>query len=418
MLDGYSKLIFEGALVTLELALCSVLLSVIIGLIGAGGKLSSNRLLSGLFECYTTLIRGVPDLVLMLLIFYGLQIALNSITESLGFEQINIDPLSAGIITLGFIYGAYFTETFRGAYMAVPTGQIEAARAFGFSSSQIFRRIMFPAMMRYALPGIGNNWQVILKATALVSILGLNDVVKATQLAGKGTYQPFFFALVAGVVYLILPTALLSVISFVMGGLLAIPLAVARVAERRWIRLPVWIFTYIFRGTPLYVQLLVFYSGMYSLEIVRGNDLLNAFFRSGLNCTILALTLNTCAYTTEIFAGAIRSVPHGEIEAARAYGFSRFKMYRCIILPSALRIALPAYSNEVILMLHSTALAFTATVPDILKIARDINAATYQPFYAFGIAAVLYLIISFTLISLFRQAEKRWLAHIKPQASH
>ncbi|EEP90629.1 histidine ABC transporter permease HisQ [Yersinia kristensenii] len=206
MLDGYSKLIFEGALVTLELALCSVLLSVIIGLIGAGGKLSSNRLLSGLFECYTTLIRGVPDLVLMLLIFYGLQIVLNSITESLGFEQINIDPLSAGIITLGFIYGAYFTETFRGAYMAVPVGQIEAARAFGFSSSQIFRRIMFPAMMRYALPGIGNNWQVILKATALVSILGLNDVVKATQLAGKGTYQPFFFALVAGVVYLIFTT--------------------------------------------------------------------------------------------------------------------------------------------------------------------------------------------------------------------
>ncbi|AHM74974.1 histidine ABC transporter permease HisQ [Yersinia hibernica] len=206
MLDGYSKLIFEGALVTLELALCSVLLSVIIGLIGAGGKLSSNRLLSGLFEGYTTLIRGVPDLVLMLLIFYGLQITLNSITESLGFEQINIDPLSAGIITLGFIYGAYFTETFRGAYMAVPTGQIEAARAFGFNSSQIFRRIMFPAMMRYALPGIGNNWQVILKATALVSILGLNDVVKATQLAGKGTYQPFFFALVAGVVYLVFTT--------------------------------------------------------------------------------------------------------------------------------------------------------------------------------------------------------------------
>ena len=206
MLDGYSKLIFEGALVTLELALCSVLLSVIIGLIGAGGKLSSNRLLSGLFECYTTLIRGVPDLVLMLLIFYGLQITLNSITESIGFEQINIDPLSAGIITLGFIYGAYFTETFRGAYMAVPSGQIEAATAFGFTPSQIFRRIMFPAMMRYALPGIGNNWQVILKATALVSILGLNDVVKDTQLAGKGTYQPFFFALVAGVVYLVFTT--------------------------------------------------------------------------------------------------------------------------------------------------------------------------------------------------------------------
>ena len=120
------------------------------------------------------------------------------------------------------------------------------------------------------------------------------------------------------------------------------------------------------------------------------------------------------AYITEIFAGAIRSVPHGEIEAARAYGFSSVKLYRCIILPSALRIALPAYSNEVILMLHSTALAFTATVPDLLKIARDINSATYQPFTAFGIAAVLYLIISYVLISLFRKAEKRWLQHIKP----
>jgi histidine transport system permease protein len=157
---------------------------------------------------------------------------------------------------------------------------------------------------------------------------------------------------------------------------------------------------------------------MYTLEIVKGTELLNAFFRSGLNCTVLALTLNTCAYTTEIFAGAIRSVPHGEIEAARAYGFSSVKMYRCIILPSALRIALPAYSNEVILMLHSTALAFTATVPDLLKIARDINSATYQPFTAFGIAAVLYLIISYALISLFRKAEKRWLKHMKPSSTH
>ena len=206
MLYGYSQVIIQGTLVTLELAISSVILALVIGLIGAGGKLSKSRVISGFFGCYTTLIRGVPDLVLMLLIFYGLQIALNSVTESLGLTQIDIDPMSAGIITLGFIYGAYFTETFRGAFLAVPKGQIEAATAYGFSGSQIFRRILFPAMMRFALPGIGNNWQVILKATALVSILGLNDVVKATQLAGKGTYQPFFFAIVAGVVYLIFTT--------------------------------------------------------------------------------------------------------------------------------------------------------------------------------------------------------------------
>lgn len=213
-------------------------------------------------------------------------------------------------------------------------------------------------------------------------------------------------------------TLWLLAVSVVLGGCMAVLMSIARVSPIRAIRFPVWLFTYIFRGTPLYVQLLVFYSGMYTLEVVKGTEMLNAFFRSGLNCTLLALTLNTCAYTTEIFAGAIRSVPHGEIEAARAYGFSTFKLYRCIIMPSALRSALPAYSNEVILMLHSTALAFTATVPDLLKVARDINSATYQPFIAFGIAAVLYLIISYVLISLFRKAEKRWLAHVKPSSSH
>ncbi|ROR07855.1 ABC transporter permease [Erwinia sp. JUb26] len=213
-------------------------------------------------------------------------------------------------------------------------------------------------------------------------------------------------------------TLWLLIISVVIGGCMAVFLSIARVSQHKAVWFPVWLFTYVFRGTPLYVQLLVFYSGMYTLEIVKGTEMLNAFFRSGLNCTLLAFTLNTCAYTTEIFAGAIRSVPHGEIEAARAYGFSTFKLYRCIIMPSALRTALPAYSNEVILMLHSTALAFTATVPDLLKVARDINSATYQPFIAFGLAAALYLIISYVLISLFRKAEKRWLAHVKPSSSH
>ena len=211
MLYGFSGVILQGALVTLEL-ISSVVLAVIIGLIGAGGKLSQNRLSGLIFEGYTTLIRGVPDLVLMLLIFYGLQIALNTVTEAMGVGQIDIDPMVAGIITLGFIYGAYFTETFRGAFMAVPKGHIEAATAFGFTRGQVFRRIMFPAMMRYALPGIGNNWQVILKSTALVSLLGPEDVVKATQLAGKR--EPFYFAIVCGVIYPVFTTVSNGVLLF------------------------------------------------------------------------------------------------------------------------------------------------------------------------------------------------------------
>ncbi|SAK48604.1 polar amino acid ABC transporter inner membrane subunit [Caballeronia calidae] len=210
-------------------------------------------------------------------------------------------------------------------------------------------------------------------------------------------------------------TMWLLVISIGLGFCLSVPLAVARVSKNRLLSRAVWLYTYVFRGTPLYVQLLLCYTGLYSLQVVRDHMLLAEFFRSGMNCTLLAFTLNTCAYTTEIFAGAIKATPYGEIEAARAYGMSGFTLYRRVILPSALRRALPYYSNEVILMLHATTVAFTATVPDILKIARDVNSATYQSFEAFGIAALLYLCISFALVWLFRRAEHRWLAYLRPQ---
>ena len=211
-------------------------------------------------------------------------------------------------------------------------------------------------------------------------------------------------------------TLWLLVASIAIGGTLAVPLAVARVSSNPLLRMPVWFYTYVFRGTPLYIQLLILYTGIYSLQVVRDQPTLDAFFREGMNCTLLAFALNTCAYTTEIFAGAIRATPYGEIEAGRTYGMSTFTLYRRIILPSALRRSLPYYSNEVILMLHSTTLAFTATVPDLLKVARDVNSATYSSFEAFGLAAVLYALMVFTLVWLFRRCEVRWLAFLQPQA--
>ena len=171
----------------------------------------------------------------------------------------------------------------------------------------------------------------------------------------------------------------------------------------------------VFRGTPLYVQLLMCYTGLYSLHVVHSHEVLDTFFRNAMNCTLLAFSLNECAYATEIFAGAIKATPYGEIEAGQAYGMSKAKLYLRIILPSALRRALPNYSNEVILMLHATTLAFTATVPDILKVTRDVNAATYASFQAYGIAAVLYACIAFALVFMFRRLEARWLAYLKPQ---
>lgn len=207
-------------------------------------------------------------------------------------------------------------------------------------------------------------------------------------------------------------TLWILVLSLLFGFALSVLLAVGRVSKNMFIKGPIWLFTYIFRGTPFYIQLLLIYSGLMSLDIVQGTPLLRNFFINGYYCVILALTLNTTAYTTEMFAGYIRTSSKGEIEAARAYGMSKWQLYRRIIIPSMLRRAIPAYSNEVILMLHTTSLAFAATVPDVLKIARDAYSATYQAFIAYGIAALIYMMTAFVIVALFRKIEKRALAYL------
>lgn len=213
-------------------------------------------------------------------------------------------------------------------------------------------------------------------------------------------------------------TMILLLSTIAIGFPLSVLLAIARVSSDRRLRLPVYLFTYFFRGTPLYIQLLIIYSGIYSLQVVQQHAPLNDFFQNGFNCALLAFVLNTSAYTVEILAGAIRAIPHGEIEAAQAFGMSRWTLYRTIIIPSALRRALPTYSNEVILILHATPIAFTATVPEILKVARDVNSATYASFEAFGTAALLYAIVSFLIVGLFRLMERKWLAFQSPAARH
>lgn len=207
-------------------------------------------------------------------------------------------------------------------------------------------------------------------------------------------------------------TLWLLVISVGLGFILSIPLAIARTSSNPWLRWPVWVFTFIFRGTPLYVQILLIYSGLISLDFIHDTPVLADFFYSGFRCLILALTLNTMAYTTETFAGFLQETPAGEVEAARACGMSGGQIYRRILIPSMLRRSIPAYSNEVILMIHSTSLAFTATVPDILKVVRDINAETLQTYGAYGTAALLYMILSFIFVWLFRRFEKKWLSYM------
>jgi len=198
----YLPLILRGMLLTVELALLSLLISVLLGMIGAVAKLSNSRIARMVAGIYTTLIRGVPDLVLMTIIFFGGQILLNDIGDKLGWGYIDISPFMAGTITIGFIFGAYFAETFRGGILAVEKGEIEAGYAFGMTPIQVFLRITLPAMIRHALPGFGNNWLVLTKATALVSIIGLHDMVYNANIAGGSTRKPFTFFFVVALLYL------------------------------------------------------------------------------------------------------------------------------------------------------------------------------------------------------------------------
>lgn len=206
MLQGYLPSLLQGAALTLGVALASLALALVLGLAGAAAKLSRHRGLRVVATVYTTVIRGVPDLVLMLLVFYGGQMAVNALLRRLGFDYLDIDPFAAGVATLGFIFGAYFAETFRGAILAVPSGQLEAAIAFGMSPPMAFRRIVGPQMLRFAIPSFTNNWLVLVKSTALVSVIGLNDMMfKASQAAGS-TRQPFTFYLAVALLYLAVTT--------------------------------------------------------------------------------------------------------------------------------------------------------------------------------------------------------------------
>lgn len=209
-------------------------------------------------------------------------------------------------------------------------------------------------------------------------------------------------------------TVWLTAAALAIGLVLAIPLAVLR-AQGGWlVNLPIRAFVYFFRGTPLLIQLFLIYHGLGQFPWMQ-QSWLWPLFREAWFCALLGFALNTCAYTVEIIRGAIVATSAGEIEAARACGMSRWLMLRRIILPSAFRRALPAYSNEMIFMLHGTALASTITLIDLTGAARIINSRYYSPWEAFLTAAVLYMGLTFTIVFFVRRLEHRWSGHLLPQ---
>jgi arginine/ornithine transport system permease protein len=212
-------------------------------------------------------------------------------------------------------------------------------------------------------------------------------------------------------------TLVLLAISLATGLLLSVPLAVARVSANPLIAKPVWLFTYVIRGTPLLVQLFIVYYGFAQIDLIRHSAAWD-LFREAWFCAWFAFSINTTAYTTEIIAGALRATPLGEVEAAKSLGMSTFDLYRRILLPSAFRRALPQYSNEAVGMMHATAIASTVTLVDLTRVARDVYANHLATVEAFGTVAVFYFVLTFSLIGLFRLAERHWLKHLRVQEQH
>ena len=207
MLDGYGASLLEGAMLTLGVALGALAVAAALGIVGAMARLSRHRVLRGAAQVYTTVVRGVPDLVMMFLVYFGGQLLVNRLAERFQWGDVTIDPFIAGTLTIGFIFGAYLSEIFRGAFLAVPAGQREAALAYGMTPVQALRRIVGPQMLRHALAPLSNTWLVMVKSTALVSLVGLSDLMQRAGNAGNSTQRPFLFYGTAAAMYLVFTSA-------------------------------------------------------------------------------------------------------------------------------------------------------------------------------------------------------------------
>ncbi|WP_077927879.1 ABC transporter permease [Wohlfahrtiimonas populi] len=210
----YKQILWEGFLLTIELGVFSLVVAVILGILAALGSFSQSRFIRGTVAAYTTIIRGIPDIVLIFLFYFGMQTLLNKITESMGVSQINISPFVAGVATIGFMFGAFMAESFRGALLSVPKGQRESALALGMSPARVSFKIVIPQAVRFALPGLNNNWLVLLKATALISLIGLPDFVSIALKGGQSVRAPFTFLITVAIGYLVLTSVSIVVVKW------------------------------------------------------------------------------------------------------------------------------------------------------------------------------------------------------------
>ena len=213
-LYGFGPALLAGTLMTIQLALCALALGLVLGLLGALAKTSPNKFLQWLGGTYSTIVRGVPELLWVLLIYFGTVNLMRELGTLLGNPELELNAFAAGVIALGLCFGAYATEVFRGAILAIPRGHREAGQALGLSKVLIFWRIILPQMWRIALPGLGNLFMILMKDTALVSVIGLEEIMRRSQIAVSLSKEPFHFFLIAAFIYLSLTVLAMTAMHF------------------------------------------------------------------------------------------------------------------------------------------------------------------------------------------------------------
>lgn len=203
-LHGFTPALIFGTLMTIKMAFSALALGLLLGMAGALAKTSSSSFLRWLGNCYSSVVRGVPELLWVLLMYFGTVNAMRTLGAALGMPDLALSPFAAGTLALGMCFGAYATEVFRGALIAIPVGQGEAGRALGMGRVRVFFSILLPQMWRIALPALGNLFMILMKDTALVSVIGMGELMRTTQRAVTVTREPFTFYLTAALIYLML----------------------------------------------------------------------------------------------------------------------------------------------------------------------------------------------------------------------
>ena len=386
-------------------------------------------------NAYTVVFRGTPELLVLLIVYFGAAVTLTAIAQSFdpSIKFIDIPPFWAGAFAIALIVGAYMTETFRGAFLGVDPGHVEAARALGLSNFQTFVYVRIPQMWRLALPNFGNHMLSLMKDTALISVIGVEEIVFVAEMATTVTLKPFTMYIIVALIYLCITTVItlavmalgevrqqtpgdrpmtfdfglvfgsipkmltglgltleLLFLSSFIGLVLAVITLLMRISGRWFLVAPAVAISTFFAaphpGSDFRHLLRVAAVRDHSRRVVLWPILREPFW-----CCILALSLNAGAYVSEILRGGVLGVDKGVLEAASALGISKIQRFIYITSPIAIRLSLPAYSNDIISMTKATALASTVTLLDMTGVARTIVAQTFAPYEIFISAAIIYM---------------------------